>query len=128
MARPSIEIDKEQFEKLCGYMCTQSEIADFFHVSVDTISRWCKKTYGKSFADTYKKYISSAKCTLRRYQMELARVNPAMAIFLGKQYLGQSDRPDKTEGGDDDGLPVNIVLTDTSRPDSSAQEEKAKEP
>ena len=42
--RPMIEINKEQFEKLCGYMCTQAEIADFFHVSVDTVARWCKRT------------------------------------------------------------------------------------
>lgn len=91
MARHVIEINKEQFEKLCGYMCTQAEIADFFNVSVDTISRWCKRTYGEGFADTYKKHIGSAKCTLRRYQMQLAETNPTMAIFLGKQYLGQKD-------------------------------------
>lgn len=102
MARPSKTIDKEQFEKLCSYLCTQGEIADFFHVSVDTISRWCKKTYGGSFADIYKKYTGTAKCTLRRYQMQLAAINPTMAIFLGKQYLGQTDRPvqeDKPDEG-----------------------------
>lgn len=119
MARPSIRIDKEQFEKLCGYMCTEAEIADFFHASVDTISRWCKKTYGQSFADTYKKFIGEAKCTLRRYQMQLAAINPAMAIFLGKQYLGQKDKPDESASENDSGLPVNIVFTDTSKKQES---------
>ncbi len=110
--RPTIKIDKEQFEKLCGYMCTQAEIADFFHVSTDTISRWCKRTYGANFADIYKKHISSAKCTLRRYQMDLARINPAMAIFLGKQYLGQSDKPETQEGETLSG--VNVTWEDAS--------------
>ena len=110
--RPRIEINKEQFEKLCGYMCTQAEIADFFHVSVDTVARWCKRTYGENFAEIYKKKISSAKCTLRRYQMDLARINPAMAIFLGKQYLGQADKPEPQNGEAVSG--IDVVWEDAS--------------
>ena len=30
--------------------------------------------------------------SLRRKQFELAEKSPAMAIFLGKQYLGQTDK------------------------------------
>lgn len=91
MARPRKEIGLDEFEKLCGFMCTEEEIASFFDVSVDTLQRWCKRTYGEGFAGIYKNKSAYAKCTLRRYQMQLAEKNPAMAIFLGKQWLGQKD-------------------------------------
>ena len=35
--------------------------------------------------------------SLRRNQFELSKVNATMAIFLGKQYLGQSDRGKQPE-------------------------------
>lgn len=91
MARPRKEIDRDGFEKLCGFMCTEEEIASFFDVSADTLQRWCKRTYGEGFAEVYKNKTADAKCTLRRYQMQLAERNPTMAIFLGKQWLGQKD-------------------------------------
>ncbi len=91
MTRPRKEIDREGFEKLCGFMCTEEEIASFFDVSADTLQRWCKRTYGAGFAEVYKNKTADAKCTLRRYQMQLAEKNPTMAIFLGKQWLGQKD-------------------------------------
>lgn len=91
MARPRAKIDQVQFEKLCSLMCTEAEIADFFGVSVDTVDRWCKRTYGAGFADTYNKKSSKGKIALRRYQLQLAEKNAAMAIFLGKQWLGQND-------------------------------------
>ena len=47
MARPRKEIDVDEFEKLCGFMCTEEEISEFFDVSVDTLQRWCKRTYGE---------------------------------------------------------------------------------
>lgn len=31
---------------------------------------------------------------MRRYQFELAKKNANMAIWLGKQYLGQRDNPE----------------------------------
>ena len=94
MARPRKDIDWEQFKKLCAIQCTLAEIAGWFDCSEDTIERWCKRTFGKGFADTFKTHSQSGKISLRRYQFKLAEKNAAMAIFLGKQYLGQKDEPD----------------------------------
>lgn len=91
MGRPKKEINQEQFEKLCHIQCTQQEIANFFDCSIDTITNWCKSTYGQTFSDTYKKFADTGKMSLRRIQFKLAEKNTAMAIFLGKQYLGQRD-------------------------------------
>lgn len=76
-------------------MCTEEEIASYFNCSVDTIEKFCKRTYGVSFAEIYKQKSGNGKIALRRYQMQLAQKYPAMAIFLGKQYLGQRDIVDK---------------------------------
>lgn len=91
MARPQIQIDKEQFEKLCGLQCPLDEIADWFTCSSDTIERWCKRTYNKSFAEVFSEKRGRGKIALRRAQFELAKHNASMAIFLGKNYLGQGD-------------------------------------
>ena len=92
MARPSINIDKEQFEKLCSIQCTINEIAGYFNCSVDTVERWCKKEYKEGFADIYDKKRGLGKISLRRSQFRMAETNPTMAIWLGKQYLGQTDK------------------------------------
>lgn len=89
--RPTIKIDKDNFEKLCGLQCTLVEIAGFFNCSEDTIQRWCNRTYKMTFAETYKTHSQQGKIALRRYQMKLAEKSAAMAIFLGKQLLGQRD-------------------------------------
>lgn len=92
MARPQKEIDKNQFENLCGLQCTLAEIAGWFNCSEDTIERWCKRTYGENFAEIYKKHSAKGKMSLRRAQFRLAERSATMAIFLGKQYLGQRDQ------------------------------------
>lgn len=100
MARPKKEIDQEQFEKLCAIQCTETEIANWFKCSVDTIERWCKETYQDengnpmSFAETFKVYSVDGKISLRRFQFRQAEKSYAMAIWLGKQWLGQRDNMD----------------------------------
>ncbi|MBP5474800.1 MAG: hypothetical protein J6X83_00845 [Methanomicrobium sp.] len=89
--RPKKEIQAESFEKLCAILCTEEEIADFFDCSISTLSRFCKRTYGANFAEVYKKYSVRGKISLRRYQFKIAETNAGMAIFLGKNYLGQKD-------------------------------------
>jgi AraC-like DNA-binding protein len=91
MGRPKKEINQETFEKLCGIMCTLEEIAGVFNCSEDTIERWCKETYNETFAETSKRFQGTGKSSLRRMQFKLAERSAAMAIFLGKQYLGQKD-------------------------------------
>lgn len=90
--RPKKEIDRDQFEKLCELQCTQEEICGWFDVTDKTLTSWCKTTYGVSFSEIYNKKREKGKISLRRAQFQLAQKNAAMAIFLGKNYLGQTDR------------------------------------
>lgn len=92
-------IDKKQFENLCGLQCTLLEICDFFDVEDDTLNSWCKKTYGTTFSEVFKLKRGKGQISLRRMQWKLAEKNAAMAIFLGKQYLGQKDKIEYTDDG-----------------------------
>ena len=90
--RPRIDIDINTFEKLCGLQCTLVEIAGFFDCSEDTIERWCKREYGKTFADVFAEKRGKGKIALRRMQWQSAEAGSVpMQIFLGKNFLGQSD-------------------------------------
>lgn len=91
MARPRKEIDNKSFESLCGLQCTKEEICSFFEVTDKTLEGWCKRTYGLGFSEVFRQKRGLGKISLRRAQFELAKKNAAMAIFLGKQYLGQKD-------------------------------------
>ena len=83
-------------------------------MSVDTLCRWCKREYGVTFAEIYKTKSEKGRIALRRYQFKLAEKYPAMAIFLGKQYLGQRDNVDNAEGVDE-GVPPVINIMDCSK-------------
>ena len=91
MARPRKEIDKSQFEKLCGLQCTKEEICGWFGLTDKTLEAWCRRTYKKGFSEVFKEKRGAGAISLRRMQWRLAEKNAAMAIFLGKQYLGQRD-------------------------------------
>ena len=84
--RPKKHIDLELVEKLAHIQCTYSEIASTLSISVDTLTRH------KDFAAVYKRGAESGRKSLRRMQFESAnKGNITMQIWLGKQYLGQSD-------------------------------------
>lgn len=96
MGRPKIPISKTQFENLCKLQCTKEEIAGWFNCSVDTIENWCRDTYDSTFSAVFKQKRGVGKISLRRSQFRMAQKNPTMAIWLGKQYLGQRDQQDIT--------------------------------
>lgn len=89
MARPTKQISKEEFEKLCALQCTQAEICDWFDVTDKTLRSWVRRTYNKSFSEVYDLKRQKGMISLRRSQFKLAEKNATMAIWLGKQYLGQ---------------------------------------
>lgn len=104
MARPRIEIDSEQFKKLCAIQCTEEEIASWFKCSVDTIERFCKREYKLSFAESFKMFSADGKISLRRTQFKMAEHNCSMAIWLGKQYLGQKEQQEIAMTSTDDSI------------------------
>lgn len=89
-------INKTQFEDLCKIMCTENEICSFFHIAHDTLNNWTKIEYGETAERTIKKLGDGGRMSLRRIQWKHAESNPTMAIWLGKQYLGQTDKVENT--------------------------------
>lgn len=85
VGRKKLVIDYATVEKLASIQCTQEEISTFLGISVRTLQR------DGEFCRIYKKGMENGKMSLRRIQFKLAEKNSAMAIFLGKQYLGQKD-------------------------------------
>lgn len=100
MARPRKEIDQKQFEQLCGLQCTKLEICEWFGITDKTLETWCKRTYKAGFSEIFAKKRSKGKVSLRRMQFQLAEKNATMALWLGKQYLGQRDDPISEEKED----------------------------
>lgn len=92
MGRPRKEINQKQFEKLCAMQCTQEEICDWFEVQDDTLNRWCKRTYKKSFSEVFKQKRSVGKISLRRSGFQMAQSNPSVHIFYAKNFLGMTDK------------------------------------
>lgn len=102
--RPKKEIDYEAVEKLASIQCTQEEIANFLNLSVRTLQR------DEEFCRLYKKGQDNGKMSLRRTQFKLAEKNPSMAIWLGKQYLGQRDSfPDEVNYAEVNNTITNIA-------------------
>ena len=102
--RPRIQIDETQFKDLCNMLCTEAEIAAFFHCDTDTLWRWCKRTYKKPFTEVFAEFSANGKMSLRRKQFALAEKSAAMAIFLGKNYLGQTDQIENKVEFENDGF------------------------
>jgi hypothetical protein len=84
--RPKKEVTLAQVEKLFAIGCTQQEVADFFGVSVDTLSRRL------GFADVQARGKAKSKVSLRRAQFKSALAgNSRLLTWLGMQMLGQTN-------------------------------------
>lgn len=132
--RPRKQIDQKEFESLLYIQCTLSEVTAYFDnklngCSEDTIERWCKRTYKKRFAEVSAEKREVGKISLRRMQWRLAEKNAAMAIFLGKQYLGQKDQQEQkieiTKGIDATADRIQSILDGMDK--DQGQEEEAKD-
>lgn len=96
MGRPLKEIDWDQVNKLAHIQCTAKEIASFIGVDDDTLCNASKRDHGITFSDYLEQKKEGGRASLRRSQWLAASEtkNPTMLVWLGKQYLGQSDKQD----------------------------------
>lgn len=111
MAKPGpkvIQVDWIEFDKLCYMQCTLNEIAAWFECSSDTIERRVEETHGVRFAEYYAEKKDKGRISLRRAQFQAAtqKGNTALMIWLGKQYLGQTEK-NQTEFI---GVPIQIKI------------------
>ena len=82
--RPPKPVDENIVFELARLMCTNVEIAGILRISHDTLTR--------NYRDILDEGRSDAKVCLRREQFRKAMEgNVQMLIFLGKQYLNQSE-------------------------------------
>lgn len=87
------KINMQQFETLCEIQCTKEEICAVLNCCLETLDSWCRSHYdGKTFSEVFKEKRQGGKASLRRTQWKMSQANPTMAIWLGKQYLGQTDK------------------------------------
>lgn len=86
-----------ELRALCQIQCTRREIQLVLGIpEYRTLDRKCREEWGKSFAEVSAEFKEGGKASLRRIQFALAEKSAAMAIFLGKNYLGQSDQPESS--------------------------------
>lgn len=98
LGEKSVLIDKKSFEQLCTLQCTREEVCSFFDCSYSTLDKWCKVTYAMPFKSIYDQKHKKGLVSLRRKQFQVAmggdgeKPNVTMLIFLGKNYLKQTDK------------------------------------
>ena len=120
MGRPEKQINQQQFEALCQIQATEEEVCLVLGVQPNTLNKWCRRMYGQTFCKVFAEKRALGKASLRRKQFKLAEKSAAMAIWLGKQYLGQREvQGIELTGKDGDAIEmkagVQIYLPDNQR-------------
>lgn len=114
IGRPKIELNWEDVDKLLALHCTLAEVAAWFFTTEDTIEKRVKEEKGMLFSEYATQKRAIGKASLRRRQFQKAiEGNVTMLIWLGKQWLGQTDKAEMGLSGDLD-INVNIEVPDLS--------------
>jgi hypothetical protein len=94
LPRKPVPIDLDELEKLAAMHCTQEEVGAWFGCTHKTISI---KLRQRPFKAVWETGWAKGNISLRRQQKQRADAgDKTMLIWLGKQWLGQRDMPDRT--------------------------------
>jgi len=94
VARPKLIINYERVAELAEIQCTQEAIALDLGISVRTLQR------NPEFCRVYGAAQEKGKTLILRKQFELAKKGDRqILIWLGKQYLGQTEKTDANVSG-----------------------------
>ena len=92
VGRPKIDLNLEELERLSRLNCTMPEISAYFDIPLRTLED--KFANELDVRKAIEKGRATGKLSLRRRQIQIMEEtnNPTMAIWLGKQMLGQTDK------------------------------------
>jgi len=89
--RPKVKMGLEEVENLSRLNCTMDEIAAYFNVDVRTVQLRAQRE--PAFRAAMERGQALGRLSIRRQQIRLMEQgNATMAVWLGKQLLGQRDR------------------------------------
>lgn len=128
MGRPRKEINWDEFDKLCYIQCTEEEIAAWFGCSIQILKERCKEEFGLTFREVFEQKRKKGHSSLRRTQFKKATGgSDTMLIWLGKQYLKQTDKlqVDVLGSKEWDAVMNNVVLKVLKRHPEIDEEMKA---
>lgn len=106
MGRPKKNLSSKDWKSvdyMCMIHCTGEEIAGVLGMDYDTLNRNCKEQKECSISEYIKQHQNGGKMSLRRAQWKAAENgNVTMLIWLGKQWLGQTDKQEVSVSNQDD--------------------------
>ena len=106
------ETGKAVIINMSSIMCTDEEIAACLGVTVETLQN---KDNNDAFLECKEKGAGNGRKSLRRIQFEIAKKgNATMAIWLGKQWLGQKEKFENEFGEKDNELSITLKIEDLS--------------
>ena len=121
MARPKLDIDPERVEMLASFGCSTIEIARLHNCDESTIRL--------RFKNELERGRENMKIKLRQLQWKQAENgNTSLLIFLGKQYLGQSDRNELELVGNLENLLKECGYEDSPIEKKNTKQDKVVEP
>lgn len=88
---PKKELDLQVILYWIDLGATAEEIAGAHYMCAQTLKNWLAATTGKSFRELKALCSGASKLKLRRNQMLMSEKSATMAIWLGKQWLGQKE-------------------------------------
>ncbi len=99
-------VDLSELRKFAQLRCTQKETAAGLNISQLSFRNLLRKS--NRFKEVWEQGLQESNISLRRKQFNLATSSAPMAIHLGKQHLGQSDKTVHQHTGADGG-PIETV-------------------
>ena len=113
ITKPLHQLDYKKLDAMCAIHCTGEECAAILGVDYDTLNKALKRDGNKGFTDYFKQKGANGKMSLRRKQYDHAMGgNSTMLIWLGKQWLGQSDKVDQSDVEEAQPLTINFNVSD----------------
>jgi hypothetical protein len=89
--RKAVKIDLEELEKVCALQASDEDVSSWFGVSLRTLQ---KRRQQPKFAAAMRRGRTKGRMKVRNVQMRLLdKGNAPIAIWLGKNLLGQSETP-----------------------------------
>lgn len=86
------ELDRNQFEGLCGMQCSVEELCGWFGCDEVALDAWCQQTYGEDFRQAFDRLTMAGRIALRRDQVLAAKKNVSMSRYLEGR-LSKADKP-----------------------------------